>query len=452
VRQRAARYALRLLTMLLALGTVSLTRAAPDAEAARQVITMWFWGAAPINRQALQQALVDPFNRSQSRYQLVIEYRTSVDYDVRIAAIANRGPDIVYTSGPSDVQPLARAGKLEPMDRYAAQYGWEQRLLAPVLNTCRQFGHLYCVPPSVCVNGMFYNKAVLRSNGWSVPKTREQVEAIMRAAQARGLYASVTGNGGWEPVNEDYISVFLNQVAGPFVLRDVLSGRAAWTSAPMQSAMTELDRWYRAGFLGGGDYFLLNFDSSLALLHQGRSPFFFAPSFAFQWATNYFQGADADDLGFAPFPNMNPALPYPIYDPGSAFTLSINAHSRVKDGAAEVLNWILSSRFVLDISRAWPGYWSIPLKSFPQDPAATGLIRTYYESMADITHAVQSGAFGYNVDAYLPDATKELLGQDLEAVWLDQERPDQMLQRAARVYARERARGALLDDIPTPHF
>jgi hypothetical protein len=138
-------------------------------------------------------------------------------------------------------------------------------------------------------------------------------------------------------------------------------------------------------FSAASDYFLLNFDSSLALLHQGRAPFFFAPSFAFQWATNYFQGADADDLGFAPFPNMNPALPYPIYDPGSAFTLSINANSRVKDGAAEVLNWILSSRFVLDISHAWPGYWSIPLKSFPRDPTATGLVRTYYQSMADIT-------------------------------------------------------------------
>lgn len=452
MRQPAAPYAPRLLGVLLALSTASLIRASSEAEAERQVVTMWFWGASPINRQALQNALVDPFNRSQSRYQLVIEYRTSVDYDVRIAAIANRGPDIVYTSGPSDVQPLARAGKLEPMDRYAAQYGWEQRLLTPVLNTCRQFGHLYCVPPSLCVNGMFYNKAVLRANGWSVPKTGGQVEAIMRAAQAKGLYASVTGNGGWEPVNEDYISVFLNQVAGPFVFHDVLSGRAAWTSGPMLNAMTELDRWYRAGFLGGGDYFLLNFDSSLALLHQGRSPFFFAPSFAFQWATNYFQGADADDLGFAPFPNMNPALPYPIYDPGSAFTLSINANSRVKDGAAEVLNWILSSRFVLDISHAWPGYWSIPLKSFPRDPTATGLVRTYYQSMADITDAVQSGAFGYNVDAYLPDATKELLGEDLEAVWLDQERPDQMLQRAARVYARESSRGALLHDIPTPHF
>ena len=75
---------------------------------------MWFWGASPANRQALEDALVKPFNSRQSQYRLVVEYRTTVDNDVRIAAIANRGPDIIYTSGPVDVSPLARAGKLEP--------------------------------------------------------------------------------------------------------------------------------------------------------------------------------------------------------------------------------------------------------------------------------------------------------------------------------------------------
>jgi raffinose/stachyose/melibiose transport system substrate-binding protein len=401
---------IRVLAALMSMSGFSLLHAAEVSAPAREPITMWFWGASPADRKALQEALIEPFNRSQSRYRLVIEYRTSVDNDVRIAAIA------------------------------------------PVLDTCRQFGHLVCVPPSLCVNGMFYNAAVLAANGWQVPRTRAEVEAIMRAAQRRGMYGSVTGNAGWEPVNEDYVSVFLNQIAGPRLLREVLSGRAAWTAPPMQEAMNELNRWYRAGFLGGNDYFVLNFDSSLSLLHQRRAPFFFAPVFAFQWATAYFQGAEANDLRFAPFPNMNPALPYPLFDVGSAFSLSINAHSHVKDGAAAVLNWIMSRQFVLAISRQWPGYWAIPLVDFPQDPQATGVTRMYYEAMGQITEAVRRGAYGYNVDAYFPDVTKALLGQDLEAVWLGQETSDQMLQRAGRALARERSRGATLSDIPLPDF
>jgi ABC-type glycerol-3-phosphate transport system substrate-binding protein len=109
------------------------------AGSERATITMWFWGAPPAYRQALQEALVNPFNSRQDKYRLVIEYRTTVDSDVRIAAIANRGPDIIYTSGPATVSPLGKAGKLEPSETYAKRYGWDDRLLAPVLDACRVF-------------------------------------------------------------------------------------------------------------------------------------------------------------------------------------------------------------------------------------------------------------------------------------------------------------------------
>jgi raffinose/stachyose/melibiose transport system substrate-binding protein len=420
------------------------------AGSERETITMWFWGAVPAYRQALQDALVTPFNRSQDKYKLVLEYRTTVDNDVRIAAIGNRGPDIIYTSGPANVSPLARAGKLEPLEAYAKQYGWADRLLAPVLDACRQYSHLYCVTPSLYADGMFYNKAVLRENGWSVPKSRDEVIAIMKAAQAKGMYASVTGNKGWQPVNEDYISIFLNQIVGPAMIRDLLTGRISWSSPSVEAAMSELDRWYKAGYLGGADYFVLDFDVSLALLHQKRSPFFFASNLSFQWAGNYFKGSEADDLGFAPFPRMNPDLPYPIYDVGSAFTFSINVNSTVKDGAAQVLNMILSPEFVLAISKQWPGYWSIPLKQFPSDPTATGVVKSYYQSMADISASLNSSEFGYHLTSYFPSATTDLLVQDLEGVWLDQETPHEMLIRAGRVFAKERARGLAIDQIPVP--
>ena len=59
---------------------------------------------------------------------------------------------------------------------------------------------------------MFYNKSMLEENGWSVPKNLKQVESIMKAAQAKGFYASVTGNKGWKPVNENYSSIFINNM------------------------------------------------------------------------------------------------------------------------------------------------------------------------------------------------------------------------------------------------
>ncbi|SDN79215.1 ABC transporter substrate-binding protein [Ensifer sp. YR511] len=414
-------------------------------------ITMWFWGASPAYQQALDEALTKPFNASQDQYELVIEYRTSVDNDVRTSVMAGQGPDLVYTSGPSDVTPLAKAGKLAPMEDYAKKYGWSERLLRPVLDTCQQIGHLYCLPPSVMADGMYYNQAVLAENGWDVPKNKDDLEKIMKAAQEKGMYASVTGNSGWQPINENYASIFLNQIVGPKYIYELLTGKEDWSSPEMNAAIKELDRWYKAGYLGGKDYFSLNFDSSIALLQQKRSPFFFAPSFSYQWAVNYFKDDSADDLGFAAFPNMNSSQPYPIYSIGSAFTYSINANSQVKDGAAMVLDMMMSKKFATDIAKVWPGYWSIPLNDFPNDPTATGITKSYYDAMADITAAVKQGHFGYKIVAFFPPATKDVFIQDLESVWLSKETPEEMLEKAGKAFEKESRRG-LVPQVTAPTF
>jgi raffinose/stachyose/melibiose transport system substrate-binding protein len=420
-----------------------------SAAFAKEPITLWFWGAPPNLQDAFQQALVDPFNASQDKYELSIDYNNDVDNNVRVAVLAGQGPDLVYTSGPSYIAPLAKAGALEPLDAYAKKYGWYDKLLKPVLDTCDQLGHLYCMPPGLVSDGMFYNAALLKEKGWAVPKTAAELETEMKAAQADGLYASVTGNKGWQPVNEDYASTFINYMVGPKEFYNILANGGDWDSPAMKAAINESARWFKAGYLGGKDYFSLNFDQSIALLSQKKSPFFFAPSIGFQWATNYFTGAQADDFQFAPFPQLNPDVPYPMYDLGVGFTLSINAHSKVKDGAAEVLNIIFSPDFAKKMAEVWPGYWGIPLKQFPSDPNATGLSKSFITTMTDMTSAIDKGTFGYKISTFFPPATGELMFKDIESVWLGKETADQMLKKAASTYAEEKAKG-LTQPYPKP--
>lgn len=411
------------------------------AAAARRPVTMWFWGASPEYRRALDEALVKPFNASQREYELVIEYRRSVDNDVRVASIGGGGPDLVYTSGPSDVLTLARAGDLAPLDGYAKAMGWTDRLQAPLLASCSVNGHLYCLPMSQEVDGLFYNKAVLKAHGWPVPRTGAEAERIMREAAAVHLYPSVTGNRLWQPVNENYSTIFLNQFTGPQKMACLLGGRSPWTSPEVLRSMTELTRWYRSGFLGGRDYFALDFDVALLLLKQGRSPFFYAPSILYQWAPKYFQGSEFDAIGFAPMPRLSPKAPDPFFDLGAAFTYSINARSTVKAGAAKVLDMMLSPRFVTEIAKTWPGYWAPPLKAFPTDPHADSIGRSYYRTMAMVSQAVAAGNYGYRTGTFLPPNTKDIFVTDVEAVWLGQETPGQMLGKVQRTFEHERRLG-----------
>ena len=421
-------------------------------ERPRAHVTMWFWGASPEYRAALETALVRPFNASQDRYALDIEYRASVDNDVRVAVMGGTGPDLIYTSGPSDVTPLARAGKLAPLDTYAKQYGWTQRLLTPVLDSCRQFGHLNCIPLSIEADGMFYSRSLFKERGWRPPTDGAGVESIMQQAATAGLYPSATGNKSWQPVNENFADIFLNQYVGPSRIAALLNGKGSWTSPAMNKAMTELSRWFAHGYLGGGDYFSLDFDKSLVLLHDHRAAFIFSPSILFQWAPHYFLHAEGDDLAFAPFPSLNPAAPYPLYDIGVAFTYSINANSTVKDGAAAVLDRMLSPAFVLQIAKSWPGYWAPPLKNFPADMASDGITQAYLHAMQTITSSVEHGNYGFRVGTFFPPATRNVFIRDIEAVWVGEETPEEMLEKAARRFSQEQKLGLVRRvAAPIPH-
>jgi raffinose/stachyose/melibiose transport system substrate-binding protein len=299
------------------------------------------------------------------------------------------------------------------------------------------------------VNGLFYNKVVLKKYGWSVPKTMAEVETIMKAARAAGLYASVTGNRLWQPVNENYSSIFLNQFVGPNDMACLITGRSRWTSPRVVQSMEELKRWFQSGYLGNDDYFALDFDISLLLLKQGRSPFFFAPTILFQWAPKYFAGPEAGNIGFAPVPQLSPASPYPFFDLGTASTYSINAGSKVKDGAAAVLNMMLSDRFITQVARNWPGYWAPPLRHFPSDPDADATGRLFYSTMQMVSDTVAAGNYGYRTGTFLPPNTKDIFVTDVEAVWLDQETPQQMLEKVQRTFDHERKLG-LVRDLPQP--
>jgi raffinose/stachyose/melibiose transport system substrate-binding protein len=380
-----------------------------------------------------------------------VEYRNTVDSDVRVSVIAGKGPDLIFTSGPAYIARFAKAGMLEPLNGYARRYKWDERLLTQVTDSCKLSGELYCIVPAVVTDGMFYNKAVLREHGWSVPTRKEQLTAIMQAAQKAGLYASVTGNRGWPPVNEDYASLFVNQVAGPMHFYEVLTGAANWDSPEMRAAIDESALWFRAGYLGGKDYFSLNFDQALALLHSHRTPFFFAPSFAYQWATNYFKGTEEQDLGFAPFPNLARNVPYPTYDIGVGFTLSINAASKVKDGAAEVLDRVQTADFVRAISRGWPGYWAVPLRDFPNDPQAGPITATYYAATLQIMQAIRNGQFGFKIQTFCPPATTNVFIDEIESVWLGKMTASELLTKAGRAFEREKARRIVVVP-PTPRF
>lgn len=408
-------------TLLTASMLASVVAAVPAMAEEREQISMWFWGAEPYAQEAMNELLVVPYNESQDKYELVVEFRPSVDADLQTALAANEGPDIVYGSGPAFVMPLVEAGKLEPMDAYAEQYGWKDKILTPYYESGTVNGTLYSLVNGVSTMGVFYNTKVLADNGWEVPTTIEELEAIMDEALEKGLYASVTGNKGWQPVNENYASLFLTHVAGPQTMYNVLTGAESWENENVIAAVAKSKEWWDKQYLAGADYVNLNFSESLALLAAERAPFFIGPSIAFQWAASYFVDDIAENIAFIPFPATE-QVPDTTYTLGAACTLSINANTTQehKDEAAKIIDMMMNAEFMQDMTAAWPGYWGTPLKDLSTvDTSEMGyLSKSFVAVVQSVSDAVNAGNFGYYDNVFFPSATQNRI-VNIDEVWFD---------------------------------
>ncbi len=417
-----------------------------SAPSGRINLVMWFWRAPPQQQKTMQQVLINGFDKSQDKYSLSVTFNNAVDTNVQVALSANKGPDVVYSSGPSYAAAYASEGKLVNMNPYAKKYGWESKLLAPMYQSGMIDGKLYDLPNSVSTYGIFYNKKVLRELGEPVPTTFAQLLAIMNKAQSKGMYASVTGNQGWKPVNLDYASLFLNQDAGPTAVYSAVQGKTVWTTSTLQKAVTDSAAFFQKGYLGGKDYSNLNFDQSMQLLAAGKSPFFLGPTLAFQFASNYFnnQAGNTADLGFTAFPDINTSLA-PLWTLGTTAALSINANSKYKDGAAEVINYMMSEQFFVDMTKTWPGYWAVPLKSIDNVGLSqfTGLSRLFVQAVQQMNKAVNAGNFGLDISTFFPPATQTAL-TNIDTVWQKKSSAAAFLQTVQKAYETDKSKGLVV--------
>ncbi len=435
--------------MLLLVVSISL---APTAAQERTQIQFWMWGAQPHLQDVIRAVLVDTYNESQDQFELVMTFRNDVDSVIASVLPAGGGPDLVYGSGPAFVIPFAQAGHLANMEPYSEMYGWRDRIIAPIYQSGTVGGDLYALPNSLNTMGVFYNKVLFEENGWEIPTTFAGLEAIMDDALSQGLYASVTGNKGWRPVNENYTQLFLNHWAGPQVVYDAITGAIPWTDAAIAEAIQKSADWFQADYLAGEDYFNLNFLDAVFLLASNQSPFFFGPSIVFQFATDFYneEEGNLDELGFFPLPSRE-GLPSPLYILGTAATLSINGNSapEVQDAVASIIDRMMTQEFLVGMAMGgWPGYWGVPISQMDINlDDFTGLSRGFLSVMQETVSAVNAGNFGYAPDAFFPPATQATF-IEVDAVWVGDLSVEDFLASVQTAYEEDQAAGLVIAPPP----
>jgi raffinose/stachyose/melibiose transport system substrate-binding protein len=190
----------------------------------------------------------------------------------------------------------------------------------------------------------------------------------------------------------------------------------------------------------------------MQLLSQQKSPFFIGPSLAFQFASNYFndKSGNTADLGYMAFPTINPKLPSPYFTLGTTASLSINASSANKDGAAEVIDYMMTDSFSKNMNKTWPGYWAVPLKNFDLNSEDyTGLSKPFIAATKQTIQGVADGNYGFFAGTFFPPATATAF-TDIDSVWLGKESATQFLDNVEKTFNGEKAKG-LVPPVPKPN-
>jgi raffinose/stachyose/melibiose transport system substrate-binding protein len=411
-------------------------------------LSMWFWGSDPGQQQALKDGLIDKFNAENPGYELTVEYRSSVNKDIAVALAANAGPDIVYESSPSLAMTYIEAGKYADLTPYAQKYGWRDKLIGPMYDSSMVQGKLYSIPMGLNVIGIVYNKAVLDKNGWAVPRTLKELTKIMDEAMAKGLYASVTGNKGWKPTNEDYSSLFLANFAGTADVYKCLTGQQKWNSQNIKYAVAASAEWYQKGYLCS-DYVNLDWGESAKILADGGAPFYFGPLKFIQNLIQLLNDQNKNDFQFIVFPAGREGI-QPVYTIGATGILGINANSQHKDTCATVLNMIMNEEFVKQMAASWPGYWGVPLKTLNTINTGDldGLSRYFLEAVIAACGEIDRGNFGYYNSSYFPPETYDYF-VNIDTVWFGEATAEELLNDVDAVFPAELEKG-LVPPLPVP--
>jgi raffinose/stachyose/melibiose transport system substrate-binding protein len=132
-------------------------------------VTLWTETTDQDQLDHLQKTLVEPFEAVHPNIQLEVTGQEQMQDVLRTAILGRTAPDVLQTFGPSWNAEYIAGGFMEPLNAYAEQYSWADKLLPWAYATGTVSDILYSIPLTYESIIMFYNQTLFEQNGWQVP-------------------------------------------------------------------------------------------------------------------------------------------------------------------------------------------------------------------------------------------------------------------------------------------
>lgn len=338
-----------------------------SANTTEKTLVVWDQFYRPV-----ESSVMDTLNREFEaahpgvKIQREVKVLEDLELTLPLALTKADGPDVAQVNqGRNSMGALVQAGVLLPLDDYVAQYQWGNVFSTSVASRNsfsadgRVFGQgsLYGVSPTAEVVGVFYNKEIFKSNGWKVPATFEEFEALLKDIKAKGITPISFGSlDGWNAIHE-FSSIQHLLVSQDYInnLTYGVNNVSFDTPENVQAAQILLD-WSKAGYFTDG-YPGIGYDDSNNLFKSGQG----AMTITGSWLTAELLTGTDQQFGFFLMPPYSGKTAMSIGGVGIPF--SIRKTSLQPELAAEYLNWMISPR----AAELWAEAGMLPAMNLPAD-------------------------------------------------------------------------------------
>lgn len=342
------------------------------------------------------------------------------------------GPDVAQVNqGRSDMGAMVQADLLLPLNDYATQFKWADRISSSVANrnsftadgkTFGQ-GNLYGVSPTAEVVGVYYNKGIFEANGWQIPKTYEEFLALLGAIKAKGITPISFGSlDGWPAIHE--YSAVQHLLVTPEYINDLVYGvnNVSFDTPENREAARTMQEWVDKGYFTDG-FAGIGYDDVNKLFKAGQG----AMTITGSWLAGELVGDTDQKFGFflLPGPGGKPAMAIG----GVGIPFAIRKTSQHADLSAQYLDWMISPR----AAQLWAGAGMAPAMPLPPDAKLEG--GSLFADTVDAWDAINKGNLvGHYIDWATPTFYDTLVAE-LQKLFGKASTPEQFTAAVEKDYA-----------------
>lgn len=345
---------------------------------------------------------------------VAVSESTQIAQELQPRFVGGNPPDLVDNTGSGSIPMASIIDQLAPLDDLWASTNYDGTKLAdavfPSAIKAGTFnGKKVAVPYVMTVYSLWYSQSLFDANGWTPPKTWDEMMNLCEKASAQNLYCFVYGKEAaayWQWMLLDSAI----KSGGYDVITNVANLKPnAWSDPSIQAVLGKMYEAVQKGYVNPGGAGM-QFTQAQALWSNDQKALFYESG---SWIENEMKNATADNFQMTAWPNptltSTPALPFESVQTAASEVYIVPAGAANVAGGKELLRAMLSKEAASNFSKTRLAP-TIVKDTVPAD----GYGSTALASAMSLMNKAGTNTWGYASGGF---TTYYAMSKDLLAAW-----------------------------------